>query len=277
MRHITQIVYGVGNVAAPITLLHYMKLVVVQCRSLAREPADMLTHKRHDTQKTYRGLYPQEQANAQFTVQQVAERARRIDIAVAEKVSPTVSASLKSKKHSLHNIEDIDKCKVLRPVANGKVDMTAYALCHHEIVALARTVHSRGAQYHVWECISFSVVSKNSVETALALHLTASIGSVGTLRIRRFYFTKRLVLMHRTIAAQTAYIHKTPDIAAKMQQGFHQIDSAKSVDTVEVGTVHTFSNAGGMDHIVERQSGKAAFYVGRTAEIKFYEVYPRIG
>ena len=53
----------------------------------------------------------------------------------------------------LHQVGHVDEGDDLWLVAHGKVDVAAYAVGHHGIVAFTRAIHPRWAQHHVVEAL----------------------------------------------------------------------------------------------------------------------------
>lgn len=123
--------------------------------------------------------------------------------------------------------------------------------------------------------LNFLREQPKATQKEIAAHIGKSERTVKTM-VRRLYLAERVILVYWSVAAQAAYIHKAPD-AAETEQSVDKIYGAKGVHTVKVGTVHAFGNACGMNHIIERPPGKTVLKLSLTTEIKFYEVYARIG
>ena len=117
--------------------------------------------------------------HAQLLLNEVAEGTAVVVVAVAHQIGLSVGHLILADggKDGTDEVAHIDKREHLPLVAHRKVDVLLDALRHHEVVLLARTIHTRGAEEGVVKP-PVGLVALLGQEL-LALHLAFAVCRVG--------------------------------------------------------------------------------------------------
>ena len=203
-------------------------------------------------------------------VEQVAECARLVHLAVTQEVLASVLTVLDGEEHGLHHILHVDEGDVLRLVAHAEVGVLLDAVGHEEIVALARSVDPCGAENDEGQTL-------HRVEETLCRQFALAVGSVG---LRRVILAYRLVgpfLAYRTVDAQRTEVDETFEGHVQCEQGIHQVLRSFGVDAEEIVLVQAFGDACRMYHHVEAHLLELPAQQVGVAEVERDEVDAWVG
>ena len=179
--------------------------------------------------------------------------------------------------HRLYHVGHIDEGEILRTVAHTEVCMSLDALGHEELVALARTVYSRGAQDDVWQ------LTCQTLEITLGLEFAATIGRVRTGSIFIGNVGIGIILMYGTHDAEAAHKHETLQWHGTVYECQSEIMGAHGIDGMEIIGIGTLGGSSGVHHMTEPHT--ASLLAHRTegfghlktvGEIKIDEMNARV-
>ena len=112
---------------------------------------------------------------SEFATDEVAEFARTVVASVAEEILSSNLAVFQCKENGLHHVEYIYEGDSLRLISGSEIHMLADALCHHEVILLARTIYSSWAQCDARQF----ALGCHLVEIFLALEFASPVVGVG--------------------------------------------------------------------------------------------------
>ena len=107
LRAIAQLFYCGCDVTAPVTLFHYIILVVVQGTYLSCDVRDVLSKESHKTKNPQRCRYAYPPRITQLLTYEIAEGGRTVHLTVAKEVRTSANVTLYGKEDSLNNVGDI--------------------------------------------------------------------------------------------------------------------------------------------------------------------------
>ena len=265
LRFVAQFAARGLDVAAPVALFENVVLVVVQGGDAACEAADVLAEEGDHAQNPYRGLDAQAPGVAHLVEDEVAEGLRLIDGAVAEEIVAAGLSALQGEEDGLNDVFHVDEGDVLTLEAYGEVNMALDALGHEEIVFLARTVDSGGAQHHAGE------VSERA-EEVLGFELALTVGGVGLRTVRFADFFVGLLFAYGTEDAERTEVDELAEGRLCGDERAGQVFGSFGVDGVEVGFVQALGHARGMHHVVELVAVELSAQLFLAGQVQLQEV-----
>ena len=176
-------------------------------------------------------------------------------------------SALKRKEDGLHHVAHIDKRDVLTAEAHGKIGVTFYRLRHQEIVALARSVDTRGPQRDAGQPVG------QRVEIVLCVQFAPAVCRVGLRRVTLANLLVGLFLAYGSEDAERTQVDHALQRHVHSQQGIGQMARALGVDAAEIVLVKALRHACRMNNVVEPHAGLTQL-VGeplRRTQVEFYE------
>ena len=171
------------------------------------------------------------------------ERFIRIDIAVRHEIMAVPdSLILQSEESGGGQILYIYKSNALGRKADSKIETRFYTFDLHEVIFLARSIHSRRTQDHIREI-------RLMPQIILRLQLALSIGCIGQLRIIQRDRAERF-LVPTPIAAQATHQEKLLRLATRCGKRLDQVCRIPGIDTIKVSFIKRLRQSGIMDHII---------------------------
>ena len=224
-----------------------MVFVAVQRRHSTRQFPDNIAAQRDDFQQPNRSFQPQTPRISEFFLNQVAERRRLIDTAVAQEITPTRFAVLEGEENGLHHVFHIDKREVLLLVADREIHVSPNRLRHHKIILFARAIDTRRTQNHVWKSLFFAFFLQKFLRQEFAL-------TVGRVRMRLVGlddFRVGLLLANWSENAQRTQIDEAFQRHFHPQKNLRQQHRSPRIHEEKLVVVGRFREAGGVYDIVE--------------------------
>ena len=182
---------------------------------------------------------------------ELTEIAGTIHFPVGQEILASVHTMIKGEENGLYHVFHIHKGDVLLFETSRKVDMVLYGLCHHEVVALARPVYTRGSKNDIGKVVA------NRTNELLGKQFALSVNGVRLWVVMLIDFLIGGLFPDRTEDTKRTEINKLVDRHLQIDECLDQVDGPFCVHFIEIFLMQTFGKAGSMNNVVEAVRGKS--------------------